>query len=297
MISEFAPAKVNLTLHITGQREDGYHLLDSLVVFADIGDEIGIFEANTLSLTIQGPEAEGVPADMSNSILKAATFFNPQAAGAAFLLTKNLPSAAGIGGGSADAAAAIRGLIRHRDADAEALFPKGLDLANLSDAEANRLAAKVKTLGADLPVCLFSHPARMRGIGADLTFIRDLPQLHAVLVNPRVAVPTPEVFKAITTKTNPPMPDLPDFPDAASLIQWLTTQRNDMQSAAVSLFPEIGDVIGQLEAQESCQLARMSGSGATCFGLFPDAKAAQIAVAKISAEHPGWWVRNCLLGG
>ncbi len=296
MTSEFAPAKVNLTLHITGQREDGYHLLDSLVVFADIGDRIDIFEANTLSLTIEGPEADGVPADMSNSILKAAEFFNPQAAGAAFLLTKNLPSAAGIGGGSADAAAAIRGLIRHWDADAEALFPEGLDLAKLSDAEVTRLSAKAKTLGADVPVCLFSHPARMRGIGADLTFIRDLPRLHAVLVNPRVAVSTPDVFKAVTSKANPPMPDLPDFPDAPTLIQWLTTQRNHMQPAAISLFPEISEVIEKLKAQESCQLARMSGSGATCFGLFPDASSAQNAVAKISAEHPGWWVRNCLLG-
>ena len=297
MISEFAPAKVNLTLHITGQRADGYHLLDSLVVFADIGDRIDIFEANTLSLTVEGPEAEGVPADMSNSILKAATFFNPQAGGAAFLLTKNLPSAAGIGGGSADAAAAIRGLLRHWEADAEALFPKGLDLAKLSEAEATRLAAKAKTLGADVPVCLFSHSARMRGIGADLTFVRDLPELPAVMVNPRVPVSTPEVFKAISVKTNPAMPDLPEFEDAAALIKWLAAQRNDMQPAAMSLFSEIGEVIGELEAQDDCQLARMSGSGATCFGLFPDATSAQNAAAKIGSENPGWWVRYCLLGG
>ena len=297
MISEFAPAKVNLTLHITGQREDGYHLLDSLVVFADIGDRIDIFEANTLSLTVEGAEAQGVPADMSNSILKAATFFNPQAAGAAFLLTKNLPSAAGIGGGSADAAAALRGLLRHWEADAEALFPKGLDLAKLTEAETARLAAKAKTLGADVPVCLFSHPARMRGIGADLTFIRDLPPLHAVMVNPRVAVSTPDVFKAITDKSNPAMPDVPEFEDASALIKWLAAQRNDMQPAAMSLFPKIGDVIAALEAQPSCQLARMSGSGATCFGLFPDAKSAQNAASKIQESNPSWWVRNCLLVG
>lgn len=296
MTSEFAPAKVNLTLHITGQREDGYHLLDSLVVFADIGDRIDILEANTLSLTIEGPEAEGVPADTTNSILKAAQFFNPQAAGAAFLLTKNLPSAAGIGGGSADAAAAIRGLLRHWDANAEALFPKGLDLAKLTEAETGRLAAKAKSLGADVPVCLFSQPARMRGIGADLTFIRDLPQLNAVMVNPRIPVSTPDVFKAITRKTNPPMPDLPKFEDAPALIKWLATQRNDMQPAATSLFPDIGDVLGLLAAQSDCQLARMSGSGATCFGLFPDATSAQRAASRIRDANPDWWVHDCLLG-
>lgn len=297
MISEFAPAKVNLTLHITGQREDGYHLLDSLVVFANIGDQIDIFEGNTRSLTIEGPEAEGVPADMSNSIMKAAHFFNPHAKGAAFLLTKNLPSAAGIGGGSADAAAAIRGLITHWGDDPEVLFPKGLELEKLTEAEVTTLAAKAKTLGADVPVCLFSHSARMRGIGADLDFVRDLPVLHAVLVNPRIAVSTPEVFKAITQKTNPPMSDLPQFEDAPALIKWLKTQRNDMQPAALSLFPEIGHVLRQIEVQSDCQLARMSGSGATCFGLFPTAKSAQKAAAEIRAQNSGWWVRECLLGG
>ncbi|MEM7472327.1 MAG: 4-(cytidine 5'-diphospho)-2-C-methyl-D-erythritol kinase [Pseudomonadota bacterium] len=298
MITEFAPAKINLALHLTGQRDDGYHLLDSLVVFADIGDRLDIAPANTLSLTIEGPRAEGVPTDLSNSILKAAQLFQPQETGAAFLLTKTLPSAAGIGGGSADAAAALRGLSRlWGDKTPEQLFPKGLDPDQLSEAERNQLTDKIKSLGADVPVCLFSRTARMRGIGEALTFITSLPRLHAVLVNPGVAVSTPDVFKAITRKDNPGLPDTrQDFASAESYIDWLRAQRNDMQTAACQIAPEISDALAALDRTAGCQLARMSGSGATCFGLFLKAQSAAQAAHTISTAQPAWWVKPCKLG-
>lgn len=298
-ISEFAPAKVNLALHITGQRADGYHLLDSLVVFADIGDRLDVFEANTLSLTIEGPRARGVPSDASNSILKAAQLFKPQENGAAFLLTKHLPSAAGIGGGSADAAAAIRGLLRlWGDRSPEALFPKGLDPDQLSDAERAALSDQMKSLGADVPVCLFSRTARMRGIGEQLTFIKSLPPLHAVLVNPGVSVSTPSVFQAITKKDNPGLPDTyQGFSDHGAYIRWLSGLRNDMEAAACKIAPEIRETLAALEATPGCQLARMSGSGATCFGLYLDKADATAAARHINARMPTWWVRETLLGG
>lgn len=298
MITERAPAKINLALHITGQRDDGYHLLDSLVVFADIGDRLDISKAGNTSLTIDGPQAAGVPQDMSNSIMKAAELFLPQEEGAAFTLTKNLPSAAGIGGGSADAAATLRGLIRlWGDRSPDQLFLKGLQPDRLSVDEFQALSDKVKALGADVPVCLFSRTTRMRGIGEKLNFIDTLPPLRAVLVNPGVSVSTPEVFKAILQKDNPGLPDTRiDFADAGDYIAWLRALRNDMQNAACQIAPKISDVLSQLEHSTGCQLARMSGSGATCFGLYPDAKTASDAAKAMSAAHPDWWVKACKLG-
>jgi 4-diphosphocytidyl-2-C-methyl-D-erythritol kinase len=297
-ITEFAPAKVNLALHITGLRDDGYHMLDSLVVFADIGDRLTFSEADSLSLSVEGPRAAGVPTDQSNLILRAARFFHPQDRGAAIRLTKNLPSAAGIGGGSADAAAAIRGLVRFwGDVSAQALLPKGLELDLLNDAERSTLADKLKSLGADLPVCLFSQTARMRGIGDRLTFINSLPPLHAVLVNPGVAVSTPQVFKAISTKDNPGLPEeRTGFSDVAAYVDWLRAQRNDMEEAACDIAPEIRTCLATISATPDCQLARMSGSGATCFGLYLSAAQAQAAADQIAAQYPGWWTVPTLLG-
>ena len=278
-VTEFAYAKVNLTLHVTGQRADGYHLLDSLVVFCGIGDRLYASVANTLSLTLEGPFARDVPADMDNLVLRAARQFAGDM-GVAFTLKKHLPPASGIGGGSADAAAAIRAVLRLR---------QDLSLPDQPVDDAAHAAA-VLSLGADVPVCLLSATARMRGIGERLDFIGPLPEVHIVLVNPRVAVPTPAVFKALPQRQNPPMPDtLPDWPDARALADWLKTQRNDLEQPALAIAPVISDVLASLAAQPGALIARMSGSGATCFALFETAVAASAASGAIAAANPGWW--------
>ncbi|SDW59430.1 4-(cytidine 5'-diphospho)-2-C-methyl-D-erythritol kinase [Litoreibacter albidus] len=281
MVQEFAPAKVNLTLHITGQRDDGYHLLDSLVMFASVGDTLTLSAAKNLALEVDGPEAPSVPIG-GNSVLSAAEMLAPSK-GALLRLTKTLPVAAGIGGGTADAAAAYRGLSQ--------LW--GLPSASPTPSTFNHVAK----LGADVPVCLFSRTARMSGIGDQVEFLPDLPRLNAVLINPRTPVSTPDVFNLISSKNNPSMTGVPDATVAqGDFVAWLATQRNDMQQAAVTLAPIISDVLSALAETTGCQLARMSGSGATCFGIYPDAHAASKAASAISQAHPDWWVQPCTLG-
>ena len=268
VLVELAPAKINLTLHVTGQRADGYHLLDSLVVFADMGDRLTLRRAEVPALTVTGPMAAGVPSGPENLVLRAA-----RAMGVALDITleKHLPSAAGIGGGSSDAAAMLRGAV--------ALLP-GLKLPG----------DQGLSLGADVPVCLMARAARMRGIGEDVTVVDGLPVLHAVLVNPGVAVSTAVIFRTLARKDNAPMPDvLPHWRDAADLAAWLEGQRNDMQGAAVAAAPVVGEVIAAIGATAGCLLARMSGSGATCFGLYADAESAAAAAAALA--RPGWWVQ------
>ncbi|KEO52957.1 4-(cytidine 5'-diphospho)-2-C-methyl-D-erythritol kinase [Thioclava pacifica] len=308
--SVFAPAKINLTLHVTGQRADGYHLLDSLVVFAPVGDRLVIQPGNALSLTVEGPEAAGVPADMSNLVLKAAAFLAERAEetrGASFLLDKCLPPASGIGGGSSDAAAAIRGLMDFWELSPEADLAPALVACAHDPAQQQALLAEMlprlaglsgglATLGADVPMCMVPQPLRVGGIGEELT-LAQLPSLPALLVNPRVEVPTPAVFKALARKDNPAMPaTLPTFSAASDCIDWLATQRNDLQAPAIATAPVIADVITALDALPGCRLARMSGSGATCFALFETQDAAQAAEARLAAEHPGWWIASGSLG-
>ena len=284
MPTEHAYAKINLTLHVTGQRADGYHLLDSLVVFCGIADVLHASAAPLASLTLEGPFAKDIPADTDNLVMKAARLLQPGIT-AAFTLTKNLPPASGIGGGTADAAAALRVLLRLASdtlpaAKAEALVA-GLDRTALL------------SLGADLPVCFAAHPARMRGIGEQLDWLGPLPEMHITLVNPRVEVPTPLMFKALASKNNPPMPQtLPQWSDAASLAGWLAGQRNDLQLPAVAHAPVIGKVLGALSAQPGALISRMSGSGATCFALFATAAAADTASATIAKAEPGWWCQS-----
>lgn len=286
-VDVFAPAKINLTLHVTGQRDDGYHLLDSLVTFASVGDRLNIVPGNALSLTVEGPEAEGVPADMDNLALRAATLV--QDVGAALVLEKNLPAASGIGGGSADAAAAWRGMLCLKDtaADAFAQSPESIFKDHID---------ALTALGADVPMCVACKPMRVRGIGAQLETVV-LPTLYAVLVNPRRPVATPSVFKALRTKDNAPMPDdLPDFTDAAALIEWLKGMRNDLEPPALSVQPVIATVLKVLSDQAGCGLARMSGSGATCFGLFASEIEAKNAAQALYNAYPEWWVVGCVLG-
>jgi 4-diphosphocytidyl-2-C-methyl-D-erythritol kinase len=281
MVNEFAYAKVNLTLHVTGQRADGYHLLDSLVVFAGIGDRLFATRSGVSSLTLEGPFGPEIPADINNLVLRAAALFSPDQ-GVAFTLEKHLPPASGIGGGSADAAAAIRAILRmlSNEDDAEATDA----IFDMLDRDA------VLSLGADVPVCLFSRPARMRGIGNDVAMV-SCPECWITLVNPRVEVPTPRVFAGLTSKTNAPMPtDLPTWPDVAALADWLQGQRNDLEAPALQIAPVIADVLAALRAQPGTLIARMSGSGATCFALSATQAQAQATAATIQAAHPGWWV-------
>ncbi|MBV2359035.1 4-(cytidine 5'-diphospho)-2-C-methyl-D-erythritol kinase [Thalassococcus sp. CAU 1522] len=287
-IEVFAPAKINLTLHVTGQRADGYHLLDSLVTFASVGDRLFIaVPANSLSLTVEGPESQGVPSDMRNLALRAAALVPFE--GAALVLEKNLPSASGIGGGSADAAAAWRGMT----------YLKGDVFHWLADAPEPWLQAEMNnllTLGADIPMCVHSSPMRVQGVGDKLIPV-DLPSLPALLANPRLPVSTPSVFKALKLRDNPPMPAaLPEFFDVGDLIDWLSVQRNDLQDAALCVEPGIAEVLSVLSALPGCRLARMSGSGATCFGLFETEEAAKAATYELHKIRPEWWKAGCLLG-
>lgn len=283
MIAIEAPAKVNLYLHVTGRRDDGYHLLDSLAAFAGIGDTLEIEPADTLSLTVTGPTASALP-EGGNIVLKAASVLAAKAgvtAGAALRLVKRLPVAAGIGGGSADAAAALRGLCRLWD-------------VRLPPAE---LAALALSLGADVPVCLAGRPAAMAGVGEVLAAVPALPPAWLVLVNPGVPLSTPAVFGARQGGFSPAMPLTEAPADARALAGALARRRNDLTDAALSLAPQVGEVLAALAAAPGCLLARMSGSGATCFGLFESEARAAPAAAAVAAARPGWWVAPAPLLG
>ena len=266
-LREFAPAKINLALHVTEQRSDGYHLLDSIVVFAGVGDWVTASPADRLSLTVTGPRGAGLSGD-DNLVLRAARTLG---IGAALELEKHLPVASGIGGGSADAAATLRALC-------------AMTGAALPD------AAAVLALGADVPVCLVGRPVRMQGVGEVLTPLPPLPECYVVLVNPGVAVATPAVFKALLRKDNPAMAEMPSCGSTLELAAWLREQRNDLEAPAIGLAPVIADVKAALEARPGCLLARMSGSGATCFGLFASEELAVAAATALREDAPAWWV-------
>lgn len=271
--TEPAFAKVNLTLHVTGRRDDGYHLLDSLVAFADFGDVVTATSAVRLTLLIDGPQAAGLSAGADNLVLRAANLLDPDGR-AALRLTKRLPVASGIGGGSADAAATLRALAR--------LWGRPVP-----DAQATL------ALGADVPACLAGRPVRMGGIGELLTPVPALPAVDLLLVNPGVAVSTPAVFRALARRDNPPMPArLPAWPDAGAFCAWLACQRNDLQDPAIALVPAIAEVLALIR-DTGCLFAGMSGSGATCFGLFPpDGRSARAARDRCRAARPGWWAES-----
>jgi 4-diphosphocytidyl-2-C-methyl-D-erythritol kinase len=280
IVDAFAPAKINLCLHVTGRRADGYHLLDSLVVFAGVGDRVALAEGAGLSLTIEGPEAANLAADPDNLVLRAARAIG--VTDAALTLWKALPVASGIGGGSADAAATLRLLSRRTG---RPLPPD----------------AAVLALGADVPVCLSGRPVRMRGVGEDLTPLPPLPSLWVVLVNPRVPVPTPAVFAALAARTNPPLPDMPAevLRSASSFANWLLAHtRNDLVAPAAQVTPVLAQVQTALAAAPGSIMARMSGSGGTHFGLCASQAGAVSAARAVQADHPGWWVACApVLGG
>jgi 4-diphosphocytidyl-2-C-methyl-D-erythritol kinase len=273
-LTEAAPAKVNLYLHVTGRRADGYHLLDSLVTFAEVGDLLHAEPADSLSLRVEGPFAPALAGEPDNLVLRAARALAAEAgvtAGARLVLEKRLPVASGIGGGSADAAAALRVLCR-----LWRLAPPPQVLARLA-----------VSLGADVPICLAGRTARMGGIGERLEPAPPLPSCGVLLVNPGIAVATAEVFRVRQGAWSEPATLPPAWDDAVAMAADLAKLRNDLEPAAVGLRPAIGDVLADLAATPGRLLARMSGSGATCFALYVDTAAARLAAGRI--ERPGWW--------
>jgi 4-diphosphocytidyl-2-C-methyl-D-erythritol kinase len=284
LLAARAPAKVNLTLHVLGRREDGYHELESLVAFAGCGDGLTLEPGPGLALEISGPSAGAAGRLDDNLVLKAARALAERRPGlllGRFRLLKRLPVAAGIGGGSSDAAAALRLLAR-----ANRLAPGDPDLW-----------AAARATGADVPVCLEPAARMMRGVGERLGPALNLPTLHAVLLNPGVPVPTAAVFRALglrpgaldPSRAHPALPLDPD-----PLLRALIGARNDLETAARTLAPVIGEAAARLEAA-GASLVRMSGSGATLFGLFPTCRAAAAAARSIKAESPSWWVRPTVL--
>lgn len=277
-LAEAAPAKINLALHVTGRRGDGYHLIESLAVFTRFGDRLQVSAAEEDGLAVSGRYAAGVPVDGRNLIAMARDALR-KAAGSrnafpvAIALEKNLPVASGIGGGSSDAAAALRLLARIW----------GLDI------DAAELAGIALSLGADVPMCLAAQPLVARGIGENVEPLPAVPSLGLVLVNPGVPVSTPQVFSALRRRENEPLPALPARIDFHSLRNWLEATRNDLEAPAREIQPAVADALQALKRADA-GFARMSGSGATCFGLYETGNVAKRAAAAIRARHPDWFV-------
>lgn len=278
--TEAAPAKVNLALHVIGRRPDGYHELESLVVFVDVADEVVAHPAKADRLTVSGPFAAAAGGGGNNLVTRAVQAFRARwpdrlPPGLDISLTKNLPVAAGIGGGSADAAAMLRLLA----SIAEGEFA-------LAD-----LRAVALSLGADVPACLLSQPCEVRGVGEILHPLRDFPATHLVLVNPLVPVVTADVFRRLEQRDNAPMPSLPQpLTRPAQLGLWLAETRNDLEPAAIALVPAIGELLREMRVLDGCALARMSGSGGTVFGLFGSAAQAHQAAHDMREKYPQYWV-------
>ncbi|WP_421913987.1 4-(cytidine 5'-diphospho)-2-C-methyl-D-erythritol kinase [Mesorhizobium sp.] len=273
-----AHAKVNLALHVTGRRDDGYHRIESLAVFTRFGDRIETELADGDTFSVSGRYASEVPLDGANLVLQARDALRKEAGlqktpPVAIRLEKNLPVAAGIGGGSSDAAAVLRGLVQiwNLDIDKAALARIGL------------------ALGADVPMCLAAKPLIARGIGEELSMAPDFSSLGLVLVNPGTAVATADVFKALTRRDHEGLPPLPRVLDFHGVRNWLEITRNDLEPAALAMQPAIGRALSQLN-RAGAGFARMSGSGATCFGLFETGNVAKRAAAEIRGRQPDWFV-------
>jgi 4-diphosphocytidyl-2-C-methyl-D-erythritol kinase len=285
---ENAPAKVNLTLRVLGRRDDGFHEIESLVAFADFGDRLSFSHGRDLTLTVRGPYAVAAGEGHDNLVLKAARALAARRSDivlGTFDLDKRLPVAAGLGGGSADAAAALRLIAQ----------------ANGLTADDPHLYAAARATGADVPVCLDPRPRIMRGIGEVLSGPLALPSLPTVLVNPGVALATKSVFagwkpasaEAVALDTAV----IGKLRDTEELLILLAAQSNDLEGRAIALRPVVADALAALRALAGCRLARMSGSGATCFGLFASAGEAAAAEKLLSVKQPGWWARATRLAG
>ncbi len=287
MLSTRAPAKINLTLHILGRRPDGYHELESLVAFSGAGDTLSLSPGSGLSLNIAGPTGAAAGGGDDNLVLRAARNLGERIEAlklGAFHLEKRLPVAAGIGGGSSDAAAALR-LLAH---------------ANGVDLQDPRLHEAARVTGADVPVCLAGRARMMRGAGESLGPLLRLPLLPAVLINPGVPVETRPVFERLGLRPGERVagaghPDIGQNAPVAELLALLARGRNDLEDPACLQAPVIVDVLAVLRAARGCKLARMSGSGATCFAIFATPQAAATAARAIKTRRPEWWVKTAAL--
>jgi 4-diphosphocytidyl-2-C-methyl-D-erythritol kinase len=287
LLTERAPAKINLTLHIAGRRADGWHTLESLVAFSRTGDTVALAPGEPLGLSVEGPSAAACGKVEDNLILRAARHFSERFPGAklgAFHLVKRLPVAGGIGGGSSDTAAALRLLAR----------------VNTLSIDDERIMEVAKASGADVPVCLARRARIMHGIGDELGPLLALPPIVALLVNPGVPVATKSVFARMNIAPGTAAgfgshPELYPEMQAGALIAALRKARNDLEAPACVLAPVIGDVLAALSAAPGCRLARMSGSGATCFAIFPDCRSAARGRKAILRAHPAWWAKICAL--
>lgn len=271
-----APAKLNLALHVTGRRTDGYHLIDSLVAFTRFGDRVTISPSDEDRFEMTGPYSAGLPADDGNLALRALKAMRAEFGRTdpvSIALEKNLPVASGVGGGSSDAAAVMGGLasLWHLPVDQERLARIGIGL------------------GADVPMCLAARPLLARGIGEEITPIDGFPSLGIVLVNPGVGVSTAAVFAALASRDGTPLPPLPRHLDFHTLCNWLETTRNDLEGPARTLQPAINGALSALK-KAGAHFVRMSGSGATCFGLFESGNLAKRAASEIRKRKPDWFV-------
>ena len=283
LLVEKAPAKINLTLRVIGRRDDGYHELESLVAFADLADTLSLEPGPATALDIAGPFAAACGPEGDNLVLKAVAVLGRAVSGlkaGRFLLQKNIPVAAGIGGGSADAAAALRLLARLND------IARG-------DA---RLALAARAVGADVPVCLDPRPRIMRGLGDLLSDPIELPPLAALIVNPRVPLPTREVFAAlkIPQAAKSTIAGVPR--DFTALVGFLRENGNDLTQAAIACLPVVGDMLNALRALAGARLVRMSGSGPTCFALFESGGEAAAAARQLGAAYKAWWMQTATIG-
>lgn len=291
-LAESAPAKVNLTLRVLGRRADGYHDIESLVTFAGVGDRLVLTPGDDLTLRVEGPSAAQSGAAADNLVIKAARALAARVPGlrlGAFHLKKNLPVAAGLGGGSADAAAALRLLAR----------------ANKLSFDDPRLFDAACATGADVPVCLEPRPRVMSGIGEILSAPLPLPTLPALLINPGVAVPTKLVFSGWSAAANPAVAsggaanvagDIAKIRNERQFLDWLAREVNDLEAPAIAVAPAIEQVLASLRDLSGCCLARMSGSGATCFGLFSSREETMAAANMLRPRFPHWWITETALG-
>lgn len=282
----FAPAKVNLFLHVGRPDGEGYHPLSSLAVFADVGDRMMIEAAERFSVESSGPFAAGLPGTKGNLVAKAAAaLFAPAEPPALRVrIDKRLPVAAGLGGGSSDAGAMLRWFVAHGEVSLAALGRAAL------------------AIGSDGPACFTAEPVLMQGRGEVLSSPPPLPLLHAVLVNPGAPCPTGAVYRAYDADVcgNATLPEFPHggFPDADALIRWLADEtRNDLEDPALRVQPVVAETLVVLRGEPSARLVRMSGSGATCFALFDGERAAEEAAGRLRETRPDWWVAPCRLGG
>lgn len=280
-----APAKINLALHVTGQRDDGYHDLETLAVFCEAGDRISAEEnpavpGGEIDVTATGRFGADLPVGADNIVVKAAqallATLPERACGLSITIEKNLPLASGMGGGSADAAATLLA-VSH--------------LCGIRDP--GQLTDLAETIGSDVPMCLYSRALIARGRGEAITPLDDFPKFSILLVNPGTGVSTPRVFNALQQKSNPPLATLPATRDCEALSDWLAGQRNDLELPAISLVPIISEVLDDI-GNSGALLTRMSGSGATCFGLYSDFQQAETAALQIRQNHPDWWVQATL---